>query len=75
MLDLGGGADFKRKFGAPEKLIPYVRKSRVPGMLALRDLAAHVYKRRATRAKAILTGGAATVASWSETLSAGVETL
>jgi CelD/BcsL family acetyltransferase involved in cellulose biosynthesis len=75
MLDLGGGADFKRKFGAPEKLIPYVRKSRVPGLLALRDLAAYVYKRRATRAKAILSGSAATVASWSETLSAGVETL
>jgi CelD/BcsL family acetyltransferase involved in cellulose biosynthesis len=50
MLDLGGGADYKRKFGAPEKLIPYVRKSRVPGMLALRDLAAYVYKRRATGA-------------------------
>jgi CelD/BcsL family acetyltransferase involved in cellulose biosynthesis len=50
MLDLGGGGDYKRKFGAPEKLIPYVRKSRVPGMLALRDLAAYVYKRRATRA-------------------------
>jgi CelD/BcsL family acetyltransferase involved in cellulose biosynthesis len=51
MLDLGGGGDFKRKYGAPEKLIPYVRKSRVPGMLALRDLAAYVYKRRATRAR------------------------
>ena len=49
MLDLGGGGDYKRKYGAPEKLIPYVRKSRVPGMLALRDLAACVYKRRATR--------------------------
>ena len=48
MLDLGGGADYKRKFGAPEKLIPYVRKSRVPGLLALRDVAAYVYKRRAT---------------------------
>jgi hypothetical protein len=49
MFDFGGGGDFKRKYGAPEKLIPYVRKSRVPGMLALRDLAAYVYKRRATR--------------------------
>ena len=52
-----------------------MRKSRVPGMLALRDLAAYGYKRRATRAKAILSGGAATVASWSEPLRAGVETL
>jgi CelD/BcsL family acetyltransferase involved in cellulose biosynthesis len=73
MLDLGGGADYKRKFGAPEKLIPYVRKSRVPGMLGLRDLAGYVYKRRATRAKAISCGGAASIASWSETLSAGLE--
>lgn len=50
LFDLGGGGDYKRKFGAQEKLIPYVRKSRVPGMLAARDLAAYVYKRRATRA-------------------------
>jgi Acetyltransferase (GNAT) domain len=48
-FDFGGGGDFKRKYGAPEKLIPYVRRSRIPGMLAARDLAAYVYKRRATR--------------------------
>jgi hypothetical protein len=48
-LDLGGGGDYKRKFGASERLIPYVRKSRVPGLLTLRDLAAYVYKRRAMR--------------------------
>jgi CelD/BcsL family acetyltransferase involved in cellulose biosynthesis len=75
MLDLGGGGDYKRKYGAPEKLIPYVRKSRVPGMVALRDLAARVYKGRATRAKGILCGSAATMASWSGTLSAGVESI
>ena len=46
-LDLGGGGDYKLKFGASEKRIPYVRKSRVPGLLPLRDLAAYVYKRRA----------------------------
>jgi Acetyltransferase (GNAT) domain len=50
LFDLGGGADYKRKFGAPEVLIPYVRKSRVPGLLALRELAGYIYKRRATRA-------------------------
>jgi hypothetical protein len=72
MLDLGGGGDYKRKYGAPEKLIPFVRKSRVPGMVALRDLAAKVYKGRATRAKAIACAGAATTLSWSETLSVGV---
>ena len=48
-LDLGGGGDYKLKFGATEKRIPYVRKSRVPGLLPLRDLAAYVYKRRAMR--------------------------
>ena len=48
-LDLGGGGDYKRKYGATEKRIPYVRKSRVPGLLSLRDLAAYVYKRRAMR--------------------------
>jgi len=73
MLDLGGGGDYKRKYGAPEKLIPYVRKSRVPGLVALRDLAAYAYKRRATRAKALGCGSAASIASWSETLTAGVE--
>jgi len=50
LFDLGGGAPYKKKFGGPEKLIPYVRKSRIPGLLPLRDLAAYVYKRRATKA-------------------------
>jgi CelD/BcsL family acetyltransferase involved in cellulose biosynthesis len=50
LFDLGGGAPYKLKFGPTEKRIPYVRKSRVPGLLRLRDLAAHVYKRRATKA-------------------------
>src|SRR4051794_13102645 len=49
LFDLGGGADYKQKFGGQRTSIPYVRKSRVPGMLAVRDLAAHVYKRRAMR--------------------------
>ena len=48
-FDLGGGGDYKLKFGATEKRVPYVRKSRVPGLLTLRDLAAYVYKRRAMR--------------------------
>jgi CelD/BcsL family acetyltransferase involved in cellulose biosynthesis len=48
-FDLGGGGDYKLKFGATEKRIPYVRKSRVPGLLSLRDLAASVYRRRAMR--------------------------
>jgi CelD/BcsL family acetyltransferase involved in cellulose biosynthesis len=49
VLDFGGGGDYKRKFGGPERLIPYLRKSRVPGLLTLRNAAAYVYKRRAMR--------------------------
>jgi CelD/BcsL family acetyltransferase involved in cellulose biosynthesis len=45
----GGGGQFKRKFGGPPREIPVLRRSRVPGMLALRDVAARVYKRRAMR--------------------------
>jgi CelD/BcsL family acetyltransferase involved in cellulose biosynthesis len=50
LLDLGGGGDYKRKFGASERSFPFMRRSMVPGMLAMRDLAASLYKRRATRA-------------------------
>jgi Acetyltransferase (GNAT) domain len=75
MLDLGGGGDYKRKYGAPEKLIPFVRKARVPGMVAVRDLAARVYKGRATRAKTVACAGAATTTCWSEALSASVNAL
>jgi hypothetical protein len=50
LLDLGGGGDFKRKFGPRERRIPFVRKSRVPGLMALRDLAARIYWRRAVSA-------------------------
>jgi len=50
LLDMGGGGDFKRKFGPVERHIPFVRKSRVPGMMAARDLAARIYWRRAVSA-------------------------
>jgi hypothetical protein len=48
-FDFGGGGDFKRKFGGPERQIPYLRRSRIPGLLTLRNAAAYVYKRRALR--------------------------
>ena len=47
---MGGGGDFKRKFGPQERRIPFVRKSRVPGLMALRDVAARFYWRRAVSA-------------------------
>jgi hypothetical protein len=48
-FDLGGGGEYKRKYGGSEKRIPRLRKSRVPGLLPLRDLAAYVYRKRAMR--------------------------
>jgi CelD/BcsL family acetyltransferase involved in cellulose biosynthesis len=49
LLDMGGGGEYKRKYGPRERHIPFFRKSRVAGLMALRDLAARVYWRRATR--------------------------
>jgi CelD/BcsL family acetyltransferase involved in cellulose biosynthesis len=52
MFDFGGGGgQFKSKFGGPQRAIPVLRRSRVPGMLALRDVAARIYKRRAMRVR------------------------
>jgi hypothetical protein len=44
---MGGGGDFKRKFGPRERSFPFVRKSRIPGLMALRDMAARFYWKRA----------------------------
>jgi CelD/BcsL family acetyltransferase involved in cellulose biosynthesis len=49
LLDFGGGGEFKKKFGPVDRNIPILRKSRVPGMLKLRDVAAGYYRRRAMR--------------------------
>lgn len=51
LLDMGGGGDFKRKFGPSERKVPILRRSRIPGLLKLRDVAATVYRRRAMRAR------------------------
>jgi len=45
VLDMGGGGDYKRKYGPRELTIPHFRRSRVPGLMALRDLAAYVANR------------------------------
>jgi len=50
LLDMGGGGDYKRKYGGRELSHPIFRKSRVPGLMKLRDVAARLYWRRATRA-------------------------
>jgi hypothetical protein len=52
LLDLGGGGAYKRKYGPSERRIPFFRKSRVRGMMMLRDVAARIQWHRATRAGA-----------------------
>jgi hypothetical protein len=49
LFDLGGGGEYKRKYGAEETIRPFLRKSRLPGIMGLRNLAARVYWRMATR--------------------------
>jgi CelD/BcsL family acetyltransferase involved in cellulose biosynthesis len=48
-MDLGGGGDYKRKYGVRAADRPFLRKSRVRGMETLRNTAAYVYWRAATR--------------------------
>jgi hypothetical protein len=52
LLDMGGGGAYKRKYGPRERRIPFFRKSRVRGMMTLRDVAARIQWHRATRAGA-----------------------
>jgi CelD/BcsL family acetyltransferase involved in cellulose biosynthesis len=49
LLDMGGGGEYKRKYGPRERRIPVFRKSRLPGMMALRDVAAWIQWYRAAR--------------------------
>jgi CelD/BcsL family acetyltransferase involved in cellulose biosynthesis len=48
LLDLGGGGEYKRKYGGRERFIPIFRRSRIKALMAARDLAARIYWRRAT---------------------------
>jgi CelD/BcsL family acetyltransferase involved in cellulose biosynthesis len=45
-LDLGGGGDYKRRYGPHELWLPFFRRSRVPGLSAMRTLARAVTRRR-----------------------------
>lgn len=42
-FDLGGGGDYKRKYGGSEIAVPHVIRSRVPGLMPLRAAAERVY--------------------------------
>jgi CelD/BcsL family acetyltransferase involved in cellulose biosynthesis len=45
VMDLGGGGEYKRKYGPVELSVPFFRKSRLPGLGLLRELARHVTSR------------------------------
>ncbi len=45
VMDLGGGGDYKRKYGPREFTVPFFRRSRVPALGALRDVAERVLTR------------------------------
>jgi hypothetical protein len=44
-LDMGGGGDYKRKYGPRELSVPFFRRSRIPGLMRVRDAAARVLAR------------------------------
>lgn len=51
-LDLGGGGEYKRRYGPRELRLPFFRRSRFPGLPALRGLArAAVAQRNALRGR------------------------
>ena len=45
-LDLGGAGDYKRRYGPQELWLPSFRRSRVPGLAAMRTLARAAIRRR-----------------------------
>lgn len=48
-FDLGGGGDYKRKYGGVRVERPFLRRARIPGMLRARNAAAEVAWRWSTR--------------------------
>jgi CelD/BcsL family acetyltransferase involved in cellulose biosynthesis len=45
-LDMGGGGEYKKKYGVREIHIPTLARPRVPGLMILRDAAAHLLTQR-----------------------------
>jgi CelD/BcsL family acetyltransferase involved in cellulose biosynthesis len=48
-LDLGGGGDYKRKYGPSELRLPFFRRSRFPGLSVLREVARLAMEQRHAR--------------------------
>lgn len=46
LLDMGGGGDYKRRYGPREVSIPFFRAASVPGLLRARDVAARLATRQ-----------------------------
>jgi CelD/BcsL family acetyltransferase involved in cellulose biosynthesis len=46
VLDMGGGGDYKRKYGPVEYSVPWFRRSRIAALGKARDVAANVINRR-----------------------------
>jgi hypothetical protein len=51
VMDMGGGGDYKRRYGPRELRVPSFRKSRVALLGRLRDLGSYAVARRAGRAR------------------------
>lgn len=49
LLDLGGGGEYKRKYGGRAIELPFVRRSRFAGLMTMRRVAQPIYWRAATR--------------------------
>jgi CelD/BcsL family acetyltransferase involved in cellulose biosynthesis len=47
VMDMGGGGDYKRKYGPRELTVPFFRRSRLPGLMRMRDVAEKVLTRGA----------------------------
>jgi hypothetical protein len=46
VLDLGGGGEYKRKYGPRELRVPFFRRSRFPGLSVLREVARRAVEQR-----------------------------
>jgi CelD/BcsL family acetyltransferase involved in cellulose biosynthesis len=49
VLDMGGGGEYKRKYGVQEVRVPFLRASRMRAVLAARNVAQRIYWKVATR--------------------------
>jgi hypothetical protein len=49
VLDMGGAGDYKRRYGGREVSVPFFRRSRLPGLPALRRLGRAAARRRQVR--------------------------